>query len=153
MSEKSRLAGTAGLLPPAIRDLAVAERSFLMRRLRGHGITRFEAVVLRQIAASTEQDHDCTHAALATACKVEKPAITRAVDRLVELGLARRVRARSDGRVWLVRLTRRGERLLPPLVEIWRELSELLVAGLDADQAQLVHSWLTDARERIEALG
>lgn len=53
---------------------------------------------------------------LAAVMKVNKPAVTRAVDKLVDLGLMNRKRDPADARSVFLSLTKKGDRLVRELV-------------------------------------
>ena len=65
---------------------------------------------------------------LAQSLKVSKPAITRAVNRLSELGLARRKTDEADRRSVFIQRTVKGSMFL-------REFGELIVSAANADDA------------------
>lgn len=73
----------------------------------------------RQLAVlldAARQPEPRTVRGLAAALNVSKPAITRALDRLEELALARRIPDPQDGRSVLVSVTRAGREHLARLV-------------------------------------
>lgn len=75
---------------------------------------------------------------LAEALRVDASTATRAVDRLVELGLAERSADPADGRRVLVRATDKGERVHAELVERrLRMLRRMLQGFSDGERSQL----------------
>lgn len=70
---------------------------------------------------------------LAQSLKVSKPAITRAVNRLSELGLARRKTDEADRRSVFIQRTVKGSMFL-------REFGELIVSAANAGDADDVNS-------------
>lgn len=66
---------------------------------------------------------------LAEALKISKPAITRAVDRLGELGLARRKADDADRRSVLIQRTVRGSVYLREYGEVISEAARLMAEG------------------------
>ncbi|MBE7620026.1 MarR family transcriptional regulator [Gluconacetobacter entanii] len=70
-----------------------------------------------------QQEGPHTVRGLAADLKVSKPAITRALDRLEDLKLVKRVRDHMDGRSVLIRRTIEGKYYLRDLVAIVNEVS------------------------------
>lgn len=71
-----------------------------------------------------------TQQELATHTEVEPSTIVRTLDVMERDGIARREKNPSDRRAYLVRLTARGERLVPRLVALWDEVERDLVEGM-----------------------
>ena len=68
---------------------------------------------------------------LAEALRVDASTATRAVNRLVDAGLAQRRRSDDDGRVMVVAITKRGTEVHPALMARRRDAIEGILADLD----------------------
>jgi DNA-binding MarR family transcriptional regulator len=105
------------------------------------GLPHSRVRALRRLAAGP-----LTHAALAQAMMVDRPAVSVAVDDLCARGLAVRTAHPTDGRCQLVSLTEEGRRVLeliesvvPPPPPGWSELPREDLAALDRVLTQLGH--------------
>ena len=108
-----------------VRALAHFAR-FLERACEGTGVTLSQYRLLSYIESAEQRA-----GALAERAAVSRPALTAAVDGLVERGLAARERASDDRRAILIRLTPEGRRAMR---EVDRGLGELLTTVIPPDR-------------------
>lgn len=71
---------------------------------------------------------------LATHTEVEPSTLVRTLDVMEREGIAHRGRDPDDRRAYRVRLTSRGEELVPRLVELWEGVERDLVEELDREE-------------------
>lgn len=123
--------GTPDQLVGILRDTVVA----LVRR-DGPDLTARQLGVFLTVYLG-EGPH--TVRGLAASLNVAKPAITRALDRLGELDIARRKTDPQDRRSVLVQRTAKGAALLRELRSAMSEAAEAAAVGLGADGASGRH--------------
>lgn len=78
------------------------------------------------------------------------PAITGLIDRLESRGCVKRERCSSDRRVWYVKLTRKGEKLIDEMNEPNMEMHRRLVGHLSKKEADQLLGLLEKARESVQ---
>jgi DNA-binding MarR family transcriptional regulator len=120
-----------GLTEPALKLL----RTVLVRGVADDqpDLTMRQMAVLLTVYI-TAQPH--TVRGLAVALNISKPAVTRALDRLGDLDLARRKRDEADKRSVLVQRTVRGSVYLSELAELIGEASISALAEARGQSAQ-----------------
>ena len=90
-------------------------------------------------------------AELAARLGVERPTVTRTLDRLQRAGLLERHRDPNDGRVWRVCLTERGRALQAPVEACWAAAEREMLAGLGPSECAELRRLLAHLRLRLEA--
>lgn len=83
--------------------------------------------------------------ALANHTEVEPSTLVRILDVMERDGIAHRDRDPEDRRAYRVRLTSRGEALVPRLVELWEDVEAVVVEGLEPQEIERI-------RERVSGL-
>jgi len=78
------------------------------------------------------------------------PAITGLIDKLEKKGLVKRERSEEDRRVWYVKLTKKGERLIDEMREPNTAMHKLLVGHMAKKEAQQLLCLLEKARKAAE---
>jgi DNA-binding MarR family transcriptional regulator len=81
---------------------------------------------------------------------VQRPDITRLVDRLIDEGFTERARSTEDRRVVLVRITRRGRTLVDSLDEPVRDLHKQQLGHMSARQLNQLSRLLEQARSQAQ---
>jgi MarR family transcriptional regulator for hemolysin len=121
-----------GKLGPAILCLG----QLLRRRLEGAldeagiGLTPSQA----RVTVMLHLHGPLSQQALAGHTDVEPSTLVSTLDVMERVGLARREQSPTDRRAHLVRLTPKGEKLIPRLFALWDEVEGDLVADLTADE-------------------
>jgi DNA-binding MarR family transcriptional regulator len=129
-----------GPLSYAIYRLARAHRAYARRLLEELGLYAGQELLLMHLWDRGEADQS----ELAAALEIEKPTVTKMLQRLEQEGLVTRERLGSNRRRVIVRCTPAGRDLQPDVARMWAELeaattSEL--AGSDRDElVQTIHS-------------
>ena len=100
---------------------------------RAHNLEAVEFALLRVCMARKE----CTATELADVLPVDLSRISRIVNKLVRLGFLRRRRLRNDRRMVMLRLTDKGQELVPELDRRVREYDARLIEGI-TDREMLV---------------
>ena len=113
-----------------VTRLARAMECDFENRLTVHGVSRAACAIL----SAMTNDGKTTPAALASFIGIDTAAMTRHLDRLEEQGLLVRERSTTDRRVVNLRLTRKGSRLVPKLVNDSRATNAKFLAGLTSAQ-------------------
>jgi MarR family transcriptional regulator for hemolysin len=83
---------------------------------------------------------------LATQLGIEGPTMTSQLTRMTQDGLVERTRSALDGRVMLVELTPRGQRLYQQLVAIVSDAHELLLDGFSPAETDMLRAQLERIR-------
>jgi DNA-binding MarR family transcriptional regulator len=112
---------------PAAADLVGLLRNTIVALVRREE-TNLSARQLGVFLTCYHEDEAQTVRGLAAKPNVSKPAITRAIDRLEEFGLARRKTDPNDRRSVLVQRTAAGNRFLRELRSIMTEASKAVAA-------------------------
>lgn len=105
---------------------------FLARELGGLGLgtsTYSPLLILYGQGGLSQED-------LAQRVGVDKAAMKRSVDSLVETGYVRRVKDAKDGRAWIIRLTPKAQRMRPRVEAILQSWEDLICAGLEASTVE-----------------
>ena len=119
-----------------VTRLARVIEADLEARLKKHNVTRASSAVLIAI-----KHHDATTpAALASFIGIDRAAITRHLNRIEEQGLIIRDRSPSDGRSVNLKLTSKGERLIPELADQSRATNEKFTTGLTESENDTVQA-------------
>ncbi len=108
-------------------------QAWLSREMRAFGLSARGYPVLLSLCHCDGR----TQEELAANIGVDKAAITRAVDELVEADLAVRTEHESDRRAWRVRLTAKARTIEPEVERLLEDWEGRLLAGLaDSDRAR-----------------
>ena len=86
---------------------------------------------------------------LAACMGVEPPTATKMLQRMEHAGLIERRPDPEDARVSRVYLTERGRVLEQPVLDVWKQLETLTVAGLSATELALLHRLLMQVSENL----
>lgn len=78
------------------------------------------------------------------------PAITGLIDKLEQKGLVKRERSEEDRRVWYVKLTKKGEKLVEEMQEPNTAMHKRLVGHLSKKESDQLLRLLQKARESTE---
>ena len=90
-----------------------------------------------------------TMAEIATKIHRDKSTVTVLVTKLLQLGYVERRRDNTDGRVYVVSLTARGQALKPVFDAISAELLQTLYQGIDPQDQQTLLSVLLKIEENL----
>ncbi len=122
-------------------------RSFSLD-LRPFGIT---LPMWRVLAALWERD-GATMGALSETTAIEVSTLTRVVDAMERLGLARRVRPAGDTRFVTLTRTPAGRRLTVRIVPLAERYERVALDGLDAVEAETLRGLLRRVHANMDAL-
>ena len=86
---------------------------------------------------------------LAACMGVEPPTATKMLQRMEHAGLIERRPDPEDARVSRVYLTERGHALEQPVLDVWKQLETLTVAGFSATELALLHRLLMQVSENL----
>lgn len=92
----------------------------------------------------------CSVSEIAQAARITQPAATQTVALMAEDGLVEVLTADHDGRVRIVRLTRKGSRMVPRLRACWAA-TEAAAHSLDAEMTNGLSTALAEAIHVLEA--
>jgi DNA-binding MarR family transcriptional regulator len=112
------------------------------KRLEPHGVTRASCAILNAIF----YDKQSTPAALASFIGIDGAAITRHLDRIEKQGLIEREPSPTDRRSVILKLTRKGTRLVPKLAAKSQETNTKFLEGLTRSERE---SFLKIAQKMI----
>jgi len=62
--------------------------------------------------------------------------VSRSIAQMIELGWAEKEQSRSDGRLWKVRLTTKGQKQMPIIDEIYGTVADLMTGGLSDEEKE-----------------
>jgi DNA-binding MarR family transcriptional regulator len=130
-----------------IRTAAALEADF-NRLFRDHALSETSYNVLRILRAAGAKGRTCTE--IGRHLVVQRPDITRLVDRLIDEGLTERARSTEDRRVVLVRITRRGRSLVDSLDEPVRDLHARQLGHMSPKQLNQLSRLLELARSQAQ---
>ena len=68
---------------------------------------------------------------------VQQATTSRMLERIEKSGLVKRIKDPDDGRVSLVYLTEEGRSLLEPIVKLWKEVEEIMMADFTFEERLL----------------
>ena len=115
-----------------VTRLSRAMESDLERRLAAHGVSRAMWALLWAV----DSDGQSTPSALSSFVGIDRAAVTRHVERLVEMGLLSRKPDPDDRRRIQLALTRKGERLTQKLSAASKATNEKFTKGLRPAEAR-----------------
>jgi DNA-binding MarR family transcriptional regulator len=69
--------------------------------------------------------------------------VSRSVAQMIELGWVEKEQSRNDGRLWTVRLTAKGQKQMPMIHEIYGNVADLMMKGLEDSEREQFFSLLT----------
>ena len=130
-----------------IRTAAALEADF-NRLFRDHALSETSYNVLRILRAAGAKGRTCTE--IGRHLVVQRPDITRLVDRLIDEGFSERARSTEDRRVVLVRITRRGRSLVDSLDEPVRDLHARQLGHMSPKQLNQLSRLLELARSQAQ---
>jgi DNA-binding MarR family transcriptional regulator len=117
------------------------------------GVARMEW----RLVAALQEDGAMPLSALVRRTEIDQARVSRAVDRLVEKGLLRRVRDAADRRRSLIELTDDGHRLYGEMFPALAEINRRIMAVLDEAEALALEGYLqrltARAREILDGGG
>lgn len=133
-------------LNTAVRRIGMRHRARAAVLLAQLGLHAGQEVFLLDLA-----DHGPrTQAQLAAAAGCEPPVVTVSARRLEAGGFVTRGPSPHDGRVTIVSLTPQGEAVIPQLKQLWRQLADETVAGLQNTSPTALLAALTDLADSLE---
>lgn len=88
---------------------------------------------------------------LATHLCVEPPTVTKMLQRMEKAGLVERRQDDQDGRVSRVTATAQGRALQQPILRVWDELEQRMLAGLTVTEQALLRRLLMQALANLTA--
>lgn len=86
---------------------------------------------------------------LAVRLRVEPPTVTKMLGRLERCGLVERRRDPEDARSLRIYLTGDGRALQGPIARCWQRAEEKTLAGMSAEERQVLHRLLTKIRGNL----
>jgi MarR family transcriptional regulator, organic hydroperoxide resistance regulator len=137
----------ADALNSAIRTISLRHRARFAAMLAELDLHPGHEAVLFQL----DTRGPLTQRQLATGAECEPPTITLMVRKLEAAGLVSRSPSSTDARSVVVELTEEGRRTIPRLRQMWQELAEQTVAGLDTTTPEQLLAALTDLAAGLRA--
>lgn len=127
--EPTKLPGCAagGRLSFAIFTLARAHRAYAAELLRDLGLHPGQELLLMQLLDRDGQ----TQSELLDAVGLDHSTVSKSLARMADAGLLMRVADEDDQRVWRVRLTKKGRAMGPRIADVWSQLEQVTIAGLE----------------------
>ncbi len=113
-------------LEECVAGLANAVDKGMAREVAPHNLTSMEFSLLRHCL-----EDECTATHLAQVLPVDGSRVSRLVTGLVEKGLLRRRRLRSDRRIVMLRLSDQGRELTSRIIENMKSYDAILTEGID----------------------
>lgn len=95
------------------------------------------------------ENEGCSQKKLGEALGLNKPAVSGLVGRMEKHGLIERRPSASDGRVWCLFMTRRGQEVLPLVPPLLGELNNRLTEGFNDAELEVVQRFLNVAITRF----
>jgi DNA-binding MarR family transcriptional regulator len=119
--------------------------------------SRVRATATREFDVTEEQFHILRHirrgahsvSGLADVGRISRPAISQAVDALVDKGLVSRTQNTDDRRYVRLELTQEGAALLDEIFGRARQWMNTKLANLEADELQVINSGLALLKEAL----
>lgn len=136
-------------LGSTLHGLGRAHRRAIEALLAPHGIHAGQDAVLLLLW----QQPGIRLSTLATQLGVERPTVTRMVQRLERAGLVERTRDPQDGRAWRVSPTPRSRLLEAGVRHAWRQVDERIIERLGVSDAELLGRLADGARRGLLAGG
>jgi len=104
--------------------------------LEANAVLRETGLGLRQfiILRSLSQNAILKVSDLVELCMTDPATISRSVGQLIKLGYVEKVQCERDGRVFFVKLTKKGSGLVPEINKVHRELAERCFSTLRNDE-------------------
>jgi len=115
-----------------------SHRSALQVALADHELHPGQELLLLQLG---EQD-GLTQSELVLRLQIQPPTLTRMLNRMVSTGIIERKPDPGDRRISRVYLTPTGRKLQKPILDIWIELENSILAKLTPDQKSILQNLL-----------
>ncbi len=103
------------------------------------GITTAQAAVLRL----TVDQKDVSQRQLANQLQQNESAMTAMITRLEDLGMLTKVRSSSDGRKWVLKVTKKGEKALSKIAKPFEEINQSLERAIGSNSLEAVANALS----------
>jgi DNA-binding MarR family transcriptional regulator len=81
---------------------------------------------------------------------VQQATTSRMLERIENSGLVKRIKDPDDGRVSLVYLTEEGRSLLEPIVKLWKEVEEIMMADFTFEERLLFRRLLIQVYKNLD---
>lgn len=133
-------------IPLALNDVARGWRSRLDERLRPLGLSCAMWAVIRHLANGSPPQ---TQRELAEAVGIEGPTLVRLLDRLEQVGMARRVPDPEDRRIKRVELTEQARPSWDASLRAGHELGSELTRGISASDLETTRQVLMTMLQRL----
>ena len=109
--------------------------------------TNFIVILLIHKTGST-----LTQQELADLCKMDKTNMLRTIDILQERELVKRIQKPEDRRAYVIKLTSKGEEIIPVIHKTFQALNKKAMAGLDQMQIKAFYETLDTITDNIASL-
>ena len=143
----SREAGVRGNTGYLLAKTCRAHRGLVGELLSGLGLHVGQEMVLIELWTEDR----LRGSDLAGRLGVEPPTVTRMLRRMEGCGLVQREPDPDDARSFRVCLTEKGRVLQEPVARAWEVAEERTLAGLSAEEQQVLRELLGKVRENLEA--
>lgn len=131
-----------------VSDVSRLLRKAFDRRVRGHGLTRAQWLLLYYVA----RQPGASQTDLAEALQLEKITISRHAARLEKAGWLERHDHAHDGRAYRLKLTPRATRMIVQLSGVVEELRLVAMAGLPAERCAALIDDLRHIKSNLAVL-
>lgn len=139
---------TAARLNALLRHLFLYDRGNLLRVIEESGLSLTQTKALLELGGLGEETEPRQVSDLADAFNVSVPSMSRAVDALVNEGLATRVEDADDRRVRRVAITGKGKKLVETLLVVRQAGMESFAASLSAGQRRKLDAAVDSLMDR-----
>jgi DNA-binding MarR family transcriptional regulator len=114
--------------------------------LKDTGLGHRQFIILKALADNGEVNVTD----LAAYCMTDPGTVSRSIDQLRKCGLVDKVQSKQDGRVWMIRLTKRGQEKIPKVSSVYSELSRRCFGHLNTEQKADLGALLHQVAEKLE---
>lgn len=117
--------------------------------LKETGLGTRQFIILKALARQGE----VTVTELVDMSMTDPGTISRSVAQLKEAGLVDKHQSKKDGRVWTVKLTKKGQAQIPKIHKVYSELSDLCFAKLKTQEKRDLATLLEHVANRLQDAG
>jgi MarR family transcriptional regulator, transcriptional regulator for hemolysin len=132
-----------------VNDVSRLLREEFNRRVRGHGLTRAQWLLLYHVA----RQPGASQSELAATLQVEKITVSRQAARLERAGWLRRDDHAQDNRAYRLHLTPRATRIIAQLATVSERLREDAMTGLSATRGAALIDDLLHIKSNLLGFG
>ncbi|MFS4460195.1 MarR family winged helix-turn-helix transcriptional regulator [Bdellovibrio sp. HCB2-146] len=76
--------------------------------------------------------------------------ITRSVQQMIRQGLVEKVKSKDDGRQWMVRLSKKGQKYTPAIKKVYEDVAKIFIEGLSKSEQEQFSALLEKVGNSLE---